>query len=336
MNGKMRVLLTLILALLIILSVPKKIVKADPVNDFETEIQMLDNDISKSMRKIQDLNKNVEKTEFDIEKKKGEIIKAQEEMEKQEKLLGERLKAWYKSYGNNRLSQYVEILASTESLSDFFVRIDSINKMNKMDKKVAKELQSKKKVFEREEEELKLLKVKIEDDRKESKNELLTLEEKKKEVVKKLEAYKKEQERLRQEEIIKNNSQKGDKTPIDVPATGTVKDVIDLALSFRGVPYVWGGESPSGFDCSGLVQYCYGKYGYRLPRVSEDQQNAYKTVANDEIKPGDLVFWGRPAHHVGIYIGNGQYVHAPHTGDVVKVSSIYDRPITSAARVISN
>lgn len=110
--------------------------------------------------------------------------------------------------------------------------------------------------------------------------------------------------------------------------------IIDEAMKYLGVPYVWGGTTPDGFDCSGLVQYVYGKYGVSLPRVSQDQQYAGTRISVSNIVPGDLIFWGEPAWHVAIYIGNGQYIHAPQTGDVVKISPIDPSRLSSAARVL--
>jgi len=96
---------------------------------------------------------------------------------------------------------------------------------------------------------------------------------------------------------------------------------VGAAMSELGVPYVWGGSTPSGFDCSGLVAYAYSKMGVSLPHSSYAQWNSGVAVPSDQLAPGDLVFFNGLGH-VGIYIGNGQYVHAPHTGDVVRVASM--------------
>ena len=109
--------------------------------------------------------------------------------------------------------------------------------------------------------------------------------------------------------------------------------VIDEAMKYLGVDYVWGGTTPDGFDCSGLVQYVYRNVGISLPRVSQDQQNAGTRVSLDSLQPGDLIFWGSPAWHVAIYIGNNQYIHAPQTGDVVKISYLNTSALSSASRV---
>jgi cell wall-associated NlpC family hydrolase len=99
--------------------------------------------------------------------------------------------------------------------------------------------------------------------------------------------------------------------------------VVGVAMSYLGTPYVWGGGSPGGFDCSGLVAYAFSQIGVSLPHSSYAQYSMGVPVSRDQLQPGDLVFFDGLGH-VGIYIGGGQFVHAPHTGDVVKVSSMSD------------
>ncbi|WP_275372629.1 C40 family peptidase [Clostridium tertium] len=119
---------------------------------------------------------------------------------------------------------------------------------------------------------------------------------------------------------------------IDVPSS----EIIEYATNFLGIPYVWGGEDPTGFDCSGLVEYVYTHFGYTdIPRVSEDQQNYGMDVSIDNLQPGDLVFYGRPAYHVAFYVRDNYILHAPNTGDVVKIESINLNNITSAKRIVN-
>ncbi|RMC23694.1 MULTISPECIES: C40 family peptidase [unclassified Lactobacillus] len=116
------------------------------------------------------------------------------------------------------------------------------------------------------------------------------------------------------------------------------KAVADLARSQVGKGYAWGGNGPDNFDCSGLVQYIYNKVGgISLPRVTTDQVKVGVTVAMNQLQPGDLLYWGSPdaPYHVGIYIGNNQYVNAasPDQGVVQQTISSYFYPCI-AKRVI--
>jgi cell wall-associated NlpC family hydrolase len=110
-------------------------------------------------------------------------------------------------------------------------------------------------------------------------------------------------------------------------ATGTRSDVIDYAKQFLGIPYVWGGSTPKGFDCSGFTQYVARRFGVALPRVSQQQANAGARTAMADLQVGDLVLFnesnssGGPGH-VAFYMGNGQIIESPHTGAKVRIRSI--------------
>jgi cell wall-associated NlpC family hydrolase len=97
--------------------------------------------------------------------------------------------------------------------------------------------------------------------------------------------------------------------------------VVGVAMRYLGVPYVWGGASPSGFDCSGFTMYVYAQVGVSLPHNAAAQYGYGSPVSRSALQPGDLVFFDGLGH-VGLYIGGGSFIHAPHTGDVVKISSI--------------
>jgi cell wall-associated NlpC family hydrolase len=102
-------------------------------------------------------------------------------------------------------------------------------------------------------------------------------------------------------------------------------------MAYRGIPYKWGGASKAGFDCSGLVLYVFAQHGVKLPHHSATQALSGQKVTG-VLQPNDVVFFGSPIHHVGIYIGGGYYIHAPRTGDVVKISQLSGRRDLSAAR----
>jgi cell wall-associated NlpC family hydrolase len=108
------------------------------------------------------------------------------------------------------------------------------------------------------------------------------------------------------------------------PASRLGSAAVAVALQYLGVPYVWGGMSPSGFDCSGLVAYAYAQVGISLPHHAATMFGYGVPVSYDQLQPGDLVF-ANGLGHMGMYIGNGQYIHAPHTGDVVRIASMSSR-----------
>lgn len=100
-------------------------------------------------------------------------------------------------------------------------------------------------------------------------------------------------------------------------------NVVSIALAQLGKPYHWGADGPDSFDCSGLMMYCYAQIGIYLPHSAAAQYDCGERVSRGDLKPGDLVFFGRShISHVGMYIGDGNFIHAPHTGDVVKISSL--------------
>jgi peptidoglycan DL-endopeptidase CwlO len=97
--------------------------------------------------------------------------------------------------------------------------------------------------------------------------------------------------------------------------------VVGVAMQYLGTPYVWAGASPGGFDCSGFTMYVFAQVGVSLPHSSYAQYSMGVPVAYSQLEPGDLVFFDGLGH-VGIYIGGGEFIHSPHTGDVVKISSL--------------
>ena len=133
------------------------------------------------------------------------------------------------------------------------------------------------------------------------------------------------------EELIENRE------PLPVREARDLNDLTTLATSFLGVPYLWGGTTPNGFDCSGLVQYCYREvFNIELPRTTYYQCEVGVEVPFEELLPGDLLFFddGGDVHHVAMYLGDGYYVEAPHTGDVVKITAMNDKLPDFAKRVV--
>ncbi len=161
-----------------------------------------------------------------------------------------------------------------------------------------------------------------------------------------MEATLAELERIRAEQaaaakLAAENS--GKKWYGDSAGTASGQEIVDYAKKFLGVKYVYGGTSPKGFDCSGLVYYCYKNFGYSINRTASSQARNGRAVSASDLQPGDIVIFTASGSsrigHCGLYIGNGQFIHAPHTGDVVKISSLatgsYKNRFWGARRIVS-
>jgi cell wall-associated NlpC family hydrolase len=122
----------------------------------------------------------------------------------------------------------------------------------------------------------------------------------------------------------------------DLPSSGGAATAVAAAESQLGVPYRWGGESPgSGFDCSGLTQWAWGRAGVGIPRTAQEQYDAIEHVSLGALEPGDLLFWGAGRggiSHVGMYVGGGSVINAPDTGEDVRIQPIWNNGLVGAGR----
>jgi len=121
--------------------------------------------------------------------------------------------------------------------------------------------------------------------------------------------------------------------PLPQAGDDVLNQFVQTAAAYLGIPYVWAGARPStGMDCSGFTSYVFAQHGIALPHYSGYQAQMGVSVQPNDIEPGDLLAFGSPVHHVGIYIGEGKFVHSPHTGDVVKISLLSDRTDVNTIR----
>ncbi|GAA1507978.1 C40 family peptidase [Streptomyces albidochromogenes] len=121
--------------------------------------------------------------------------------------------------------------------------------------------------------------------------------------------------------------------PAGGPVSGRASAAVTAARGAVGKPYIWGANGPSGFDCSGLTQWSYAQAGVSLPRTSQAQRYAGRQVPLDQAQPGDLVTYRDDASHIGMYVGNGQVVHAPYPGAPVRYDPVGMMPVSSVTRV---
>ncbi|SEG62702.1 Cell wall-associated hydrolase, NlpC family [Actinacidiphila yanglinensis] len=140
-----------------------------------------------------------------------------------------------------------------------------------------------------------------------------------------------EQEQAKQAAAAKTAA-KGADAPVVASNSSAAEQAIAFARNQIGKPYVWGATGPDSYDCSGLTQAAYKAAGIDLPRTTYDQVNVGTRVSEADLQPGDLIFFYSDVSHVGLYIGDGEMIHAPHTGTVVKIAPITEMPFYGAVR----
>lgn len=348
------------------------------IDDFETKIQKLDNQISVSIIKSQKLNDHIKEQQKKIDATKAEIEKAKSSLEAHKKVYAERLKS-IQSEGQQPVVTYAELLLSSNNISEFLTRFTAIsefiqsdtdllnglnekaqalknaedrlhNELDNLKKSQAelaaeqKQIQENKQEVEKElanaKNNLQLQKDKLAQQQAEEKAQQEALEAQKR--AQQLAEQQAQQAQQAQQQAHQTQQQATQQVTASRPAfsvpsanaSGLADKVIATAEQYLGVPYVWGGSSPSGFDCSGLMQYVFHSVGVDLPRTAAEQQNVGTRISPNAVQPGDLVFMGTPAYHVGMYIGNGKWIQASETGDVVKISNYNPSHFSSAARVL--
>ncbi len=129
-----------------------------------------------------------------------------------------------------------------------------------------------------------------------------------------------------------SSSSGGGERQFPPPTRAARSEVVSVAKRYLGAPYRWGASGPNSFDCSGFTMFVYSQVGVSLPHSSRAQIGYGERVSRADLQAGDLVFFGSPIHHVGIYVGSGQYIHAPHTGAVVRIDSLSRGDYAGAAR----
>ena len=290
-------------------------------------IQEYDNKIEADMDKLNKLKEEILEKENDIKYNEEQLLLAQENLEEKDNQLAERLKGIQVNGGIEATSmKYLEVLFSSGDILDAVKKASLISKICTSDKNL---------ILQAKESKEKLIETKN-DIEKES-AELLKKKEDIEKQIKELEGEKQKLLNYVQENNWILNSDEGITVPVTLPSdiSDKARALIEEAEKYLKVPYLWGGESPEGFDCSGRMKYVFKSQGIDIPRISEDQQSFAKPISIAEIKPGDLVFnKASDSTHVGMYIGYDMYIQAPHTGDVVKISKLSASNMKYVGRVL--
>lgn len=309
------------------------------INDSKEDISQTQNTLDGVVAEIANLNSQIQQKQNEIDYLQTSIKNLEESINSKEEEIRSRMYAM-QSYNNS--NSYVEYIFGASSFSDFFARVDSVNEITSYDEELINEIADEKKQVEQQKQTVETAKANIESQKQQQEvlqtqyQDLLTKQQNE------LAAAQKEQEKISSTQssldsflssIINNpsgGSGGGSVTPPqDVPTTNKYgATVVAAAYSKLGCPYVWGAAGPDTFDCSGLVMWCYAQAGVSLDHYSGSQKESGAVIPVSQAQPGDILW---KSGHVGIYIGNGQYIHAPQTGDVVKISSNVSR-FTCAVR----
>lgn len=311
----------------------------------EIKIEEFDNEIEKIIAKTKENKVKISDAGKAIESAIMEIKQVEKEAQKEQELFDRRMRTMY----INGFDGYMSILLEAESFGDFVSRIETVKAIVEFDQELVAGFKATKEEISKKQEGLK-----------KKKEELLSLQVEDKQKLEKMIITKESQNKLITELKSKENMLAGqisesqvlvNKTmtkvseirkaaPKYTPSRGSTSlsgnAVIAYASNFLGTPYLWGGTSPStGFDCSGFTQYVYSHFGISVGRTTYDQINDGVQVPKENLKAGDLVFFGRGGtpSHMGIYVGDNTYIHSPRTGDVIKVSAMTRSDYITGRRV---
>jgi peptidoglycan DL-endopeptidase CwlO len=260
--------------------------------------------------------------EADLRVNENRLAVARSNYKQAEATLAERLVTLYTSGEQSTL----EVLLGSSSLDDLLDRVDTVNRLSEQDARIVNEVRTFRTEIREREAKLSMARSeqeRIVAERAAKRDEIRSqLAERQrllgsiKDQIAKMQAA----EQAQQQQLA-NQAQTRVSNDFGGNPAGHYSGVVGIAMQYLGVPYVWGGASPSGFDCSGLTMYVYAQVGVSLPHNAAMQYSYGSAVSRENLAPGDLVFFNGLGH-VGLYIGGGQFIHAPHTGDVVKISSL--------------
>jgi peptidoglycan hydrolase CwlO-like protein len=319
----------------------------------ESQMESLDNQIQNTMLSISATNKKIDITQADIKSAQIDLQVAEDAMKAEKDIFDKRMRAMYIA-GN---ASYLEIILDSKNLDDLFSKVEDIQKIMDSDKKIIADLKTKQDVINTKTNALNVINKNLVLLKADNVKKLSTLNESKAKQVALAAQFKAEQAKYSSN--MKASQAQIDKAKKQIQAIRAAapkltasrvmasrgstpyssNNIVAYASNFLGTPYVWGANGPSTFDCSGFVRYVFNHFGISFDqggvrRTTYDMVNVGTPVPKDQIQPGDVLYFGPDSdiHHIAIYVGNGCYIHAPQTGDVVKISALSGRDDFNCAR----
>lgn len=280
------------------------------------KIEKLESEMTSVMRNINAIERDLVKTGQQIIKAEESLKKAEKKEKKQYDAMKSRIVAMYE---NGNSSMLVTILEAG-SVANMLQQAENVQAIHAYDRKQLQEYVETKAKIEK-------LKTTLEDDMEYLESRQKKLAKSKEELDSTISELKGKvsdlDRRIQNAASAAVNKPQNNNNYIPPTGTGGGAAIVNAAMRYMGVPYVWGGASGSGVDCSGLVLLAHKAIGVNLDHYSGSQGSGGKAVSRAEAKPGDVVCY---SGHVGIYIGNNQMIHAPQTGDVVRIVAVYGSP----------
>jgi cell wall-associated NlpC family hydrolase len=309
------------------------------------EIQQLDQNLGRADEQVDLANLRLAHVEYEQNVNRGELAVARVNLARSQKMIAQRLVSLYTTPQPSTL----EMILGATSLSGLLTRIDNADRLSSLDGQVIAQVETFKSAVERDARDLAnenteanhLLAERRAEQRSVASqfaerkrllasinSEITTLEAQaraaqlrlQQEAQARVQAAQAAQLTAVQDQTVGASAATPEGASV-LPASPYGSQVVGIAMSFLGTPYVWGGAAPGGFDCSGLVMYSFAQLGISLPHSSYAMWDYGIPVPEDQLEPGDLVFF-EDLGHVGLYIGGGEYVNAPYTGSVVSVASL--------------